>query len=209
MRRVCVIMAVACLGMRAEIVDRIAATVGFEVISESRIEDQIRIGAFIEGTDPDLSLDNRRKTLEQLIEQTLIRREVEFTRFPPPSDADVRSLLDQVTARHPRDLGLALARYGITEEELVAQLRWQLTMLRFIEYRFQPAVDVADNQMQQEYRRQVTRWREKNQGEPPSFEQMRPDLEKIVRQKLTDSALDRWLGEVRTQNVILYRGEYR
>ncbi len=195
--------------LRAAIVDRIAATVGREVIPDSLVWEQIRLAALMEGAEPDLSLENRRKMLERLIEQTLIRREVEFTRFPPAQDADAAPLLDQVKSRYPGGLSDALERRGVSEQTLAAQLRWQVTMLRFIEYRFQPAIQVSDSQLRREYRRQAAAWREHNSGEPPPLDDMRPQLEKILRQQLTDSALDRWLGEVRTQNAILYRGDYR
>jgi hypothetical protein len=210
MRWLILTIALLAPAIRAEIVDRIAATVGFEVITESRVSEQIRIAALINGTEPDLTPENRRKVLDSLIDQTLMRREVEFTRFPQASDDEVKLQLAQIQSRYPgKAFQEALDRYGVSESDLTAQLRWQLTMLRFIEYRFQPAVQVSDSQIRQEYRRQVAAWRERNSGEPPSMEQMRPELEKIMRQQLTDSALDRWLGEVRTQNTILYRGGYQ
>ncbi len=210
MRWLILTIALLAPAIRAEIVDRIAATVGFEVITESRVSEQIRIAALINGTEPDLTPENRRKVLDSLIDQTLMRREVEFTRFPQASDDEVKLQLAQIQSRYPgKAFQEALDHYGVSESDLTAQLRWQLTMLRFIEYRFQPAVQVSDSQIRQEYRRQVAAWRERNSGEPPSMEQMRPELEKIMRQQLTDSALDRWLGEVRTQNTILYRGGYQ
>ena len=88
---------------RAEIVDRIAATVGSEVIAESQVEEQIRISAFINGTEPDFSVENKRKVLDNLIEQVLIRREIEFTRFPAPKPEEVQPLLKQVKDRFPGD----------------------------------------------------------------------------------------------------------
>ena len=209
MRTAALIVILACCVLRGGIVDRIAATVGPEVITESRVALELRMAALIEGTEPALDLESRRKMVQRLIEQTLIRREVGFTRFPASTDADVELLLAQVAVRYPAGLAGALERYAVSEADLKEQLRWQLTMLRFIEYRFQPAVAVSDAQLRQEYRRQAAVWREKNAGDPPALEQMRPELEKILRQQLTDSALDRWLGEVRTQNTILYRGEYR
>lgn len=194
-----------------EIVDRIAASVGYEVIAESEVSDALRVAAFIDGVPPDFSPDNKRKVLDRLIDQTLVRREVEFTRFPLPADMEVEPLLKQVREPFPDGQAWheALAKSGIAEAQVIAVLKWQLTMLRFIEYRFQPAVQVSNAEVRQEYRRQAAEWREKNGTEPPTLQQIRPEIDKIVRQRLTDSALDRWLGEVRTQNTILYRQGYR
>ena len=154
---------------------------------------------------PDFGPENKRKVLERLIDQTLIRREVEFTRFQNTGASEVAPLWKQLEERF-REEG---SKYGVTEKQVMAQLAWQLTLLQFIEYRFQPAVQVTNAEIRQEYRRQANAWREKNKTEPPPLDQIRGDIEKIVRQRLTDSALDRWLGEVRTQNTILYREGYK
>ncbi len=200
-----------CTALQAAIVDRIAASVGFEVITDSQVADAIRVTAFLNGAQLDFSPENKRKVLDQLIDQTLVRREVGFTRFQQVSAADVEPLLKQVKTRFPDEPAYrqALAKDGITETQVISELSWQLTMLRFIEYRFQPAVQVTNTEIRQEYRRQSATWREKNATEPPPLQQIRPEIEKIVRQRLTDSALDRWLGEVRTQDTILYREGYK
>lgn len=193
----------------AEIVDRVAASVGTRVIAESEVFDAARLTAFIEGTAVDLTAENRRKVLDRLIDQTLMRREIEFVRFQPPPDQDVVPLLEQVKSKYGNAYHDALANYGVTEQQLVAHLKWQLTMLRFIEYRFQPGVEVTASLIRQEYRQQTRDWKEKNGTEPPPMESIRDELERIVRQRLVDSAMDRWLGEVRTQTQIRYHEGYQ
>jgi hypothetical protein len=208
--RVLGLVAVAVCG-HAEIVDRVAASVGSEVIAESQVSDQLRVSAFIDGATPDFSPENKRKVLDQLIDQALVRREIEFTRFPKPAATEVEPLLKQLKDRFPDENAWrdALNKSGITEPRVLAQLTWQVMLLRFIEYRFQPSVQVTNAELRQEYRRQAGAWRQKNTTEPPPLREMQPELEKIVRQRLVDSALDRWLGEVRTQNAILYREGYK
>ena len=209
--RAALLFGVSLHGLTAEITDRIAATVGAEVIADSRVSDEIRLSVFLDGVQPDMSSENRRKVLDRLIDQSLVRREVGFTRFQGPSDADVEPQLAQIKARYSDEQAYrqALDNYGLTGADVIARLRWQVSMLRFIEYRFQPAVQVTNSEIRQEYRRQAAEWREKNRTDPPSLDEMRPALERIIRQRLTDSALDLWLGEVRTQNEILYREGYR
>ncbi len=194
-----------------EIVDQIAANVGRTVIAESEVQHELRLTAFLDGVEPDFSPENKRKVLDRLIDQTLMRREIEFMRFQLPPANEVKPQLEQLKTRFPNEQAYqaALNKYEITQQDVLDRLRWQLALLQFIEYRFQPAVQVTVNELRQEYRRQVRTWEEKNSASPPTFESVRPELEKIVRQRLTDSALDRWLGEVRTQNTILYHEGYR
>ena len=201
----------ALLAARAEIVDRIAANVGLRVITESEVRDAARMTAFIEASAIDLSQENRRRVLDRLIDQTLMRREIEFVRFRMPPDADAAPLLEQLKEKFGSETSYraALDKYGVTEKDLLAHLIWQLAMLRFIEYRFQPGVEVSNSLLRQEYRNQIRNWREKNGTEPPSMESIQPELERVVRQRLVDSAMDRWLGEVRTQTNIEYHEGYK
>jgi hypothetical protein len=205
---IAVLLAAGCGG---EIVDRIAANIGLDAITDSEVREHIRLTALIEDVEPDYSTENLRTVLDRLIDQTLLRNEIEFVRFDGPEPETVDPLLEQVKERFPNAAAFeaALQKYRTSEERLASHLRWQLTMLQFIEFRFQPAVEVTNALMRQEYRQQAQRWKEEHGTEAPPLDQIRGEIEKIVRQRLIDSALDRWLGEVRTQNTILYHGSYK
>ena len=139
-----------------------------------------------------------------------MRREIVFTRFPFPAESDVKPLHRQVRDRFPNQGAYEdeLSKYGLTDSGIRQHLQWQLMTLRFIEYRFQPSVQVSEPDIRREYDQFANQWRETKKSEPPAFEQVRGDVEKLARQRLVDSALDRWLGEVRTQNEIVYRKGY-
>lgn len=194
-----------------EVVDRVAVNIGLNVITESQVVEAIRVRSFIDDAPVDMSLESRRNTLDKLIEQYLIRRELQLTRFAPASEQETESALREIRERSatPEQYQASLARYGITESQLRAQINWTLTMLRFIEYRFQPGVQITQAQVEQEYRRQAATWKQKHTTDIPPLAELQSDIERIVRQQLVDAALDRWLGEVRTQNNIVYRGDYR
>jgi hypothetical protein len=201
---------VAALLMRAEIVDRIAASIGSHVITESEVLEEIRVTALLDGTSVDEGAEQKRQALERLVDQELMRKEIVFTRFPFPSESDVKPLYAQVRDRFPDQDGYnaELRKYGLTDGDVRQHLQWQVMMLRFIEYRFQPSVQVSDGDITSEYRDFAAKWRESKHSEPPPLDQVHDDIEKLVRQRLIDSALDRWLGEVRTQNSIIYRKGY-
>jgi hypothetical protein len=148
--------------------------------------------------------------VERLVDQELIRKEIVFTRFPYPSESDIRPLYAQVRDRFPDESAYKaeLRKYALTDGDVRAHLQWQLMMLRFIDYRFQPAVQVSDADIAAEYRDYAAKWRESKKSDAPPMDQVRDDIEKLARERLVDSALDRWLGEVRTQNSIIYRKGY-
>lgn len=129
----------AAAGLAAgEIIDRIAVTAGNTAITENEILREVRITAFLNGGNPDFSPAAKRQAAERMIEQELLRREINLSRFPPAQRSKAADLLEQIKSR----LGGA-ARYraalqscGILEDELVSHLVWQLTVLRFTQVRF-------------------------------------------------------------------------
>ncbi len=142
------------------LLDRIAATVGSEVITEGQVLDEIRIVAFLNGRKPDFSPAERRRAAERLVDQALIRREMRIAQFPEPSLSDADKALDELwRKRYPSRAAFrkALEAYGIPERELLHHLRWELAALRFTDYRFRPFAaarpgtsqpDGADRQME-------------------------------------------------------------
>ncbi len=131
----------------AQILDRIAVTVGDEVITEGQVLDEIRIVAFLNRGPLDFSPAARRRTAERLVDQALIRREMRISKFPEPSQADAEQILKELKETRFHDdaaFRVAVEKYGISEKELLAHLRWELAALRFTEYRFHP----VDQQME-------------------------------------------------------------
>ena len=125
---------------RAEIIDRIAVSVGNRVITESDLNREIRVAAFLDGVKPDFSPAGKRATAERMVEQVLIRRELEISRYPVPSAAEVAPVLEAFKKeRFPNDgeYQRALADYGIADQDVKDLLLWQRTLLLFIEVRFQ------------------------------------------------------------------------
>ena len=70
----CLALAAVSTGL-AETLDRIAVSVGQDVITESKVILDLRVAAFLEGKPLDLSTPARRKSAERLVDQLLILRE--------------------------------------------------------------------------------------------------------------------------------------
>ena len=192
---------------RAEIIDRIAVSVGNQVITEAQIDEQIHVTAFLNHEKPKLSPAEKKNAAERLIEQTLIKREIDFTRYPVPEMSEADQSLKNIRSqyRDEAEFQKALHEDGIDEQELRTQLWWQLTVLRFIDYRFRPGVQISDADIKEYYDQQVAGWRERGVQEIPSLEDSRGKIEEILTGQRIDQALDRWLGDTRTQVEIRYR----
>ncbi len=198
---------------RAEIIDRVAVLVGDRVITQSEMLLQMRVAAFLNGDAVKLDAASKRQAAERLIAQTLIRREIDLSRYPTPNVPEADALLATLR-KEPRFAGEGkfageLARYEVTEEDVRQQLLWQLTLLRFVEYRFRPAVAPTEQDLRSYYEKQfLPRWRKRSASAPaPSFDDSLSQIEKAVTERMLDDALERWLKQTRAQTRIHFREE--
>ena len=70
--------------LSGEIIDRMAVSVGNQVITEGQIDEEIRLTAFLNHEQPGASVTERKKAAGRLIEQALIKRDMDLSRYPPP-----------------------------------------------------------------------------------------------------------------------------
>jgi hypothetical protein len=203
-------MPLTCLALLpADIIDRIAISAGNQVITESQIDEEVRVTEFLNGEKLDLSAGERKKAAGRLVEQALVRREMELSRYPLPELSDADKQLQMLKAGYPSEAQFqdALRSYGITEDALKRRLWWQATLLRFIEFRFRPGIQIQDSEVQEYYKQQVAKWQKEGMKSIPSFPEARGQIEEILTQQRIDEAMDRWLSEVSMQVSIRYRDE--
>jgi hypothetical protein len=211
MRTAAGILSFIALAASGEVIDRIAVSLGSSVITESEISRQIRLTALLNGEKPDYSAESKRRAADMLVEQTLIRREMSATPAAQPEKVDIAPEVSAVLKqRYPTDAAYkrALAEYKLTDDDVQRHLEWQTRLIRFIDVRFRPGVQIPETEMREYYQSVfLPQWREQNKGEPPSFDDARAEVENEMLSARANSALDRWLGQSRTQTRIRYRQE--
>jgi len=195
----------------AEIIDRIAVSVGNSVITASDLDREVRVTALLNSMPPDFTPASKRATAERLIEQKLIRREIELSRYPTPDAATVEPVLEESRKTHFKsddDFRRALAEYGITEQDVKDQLLWQLTLLRFIEVRFRPGVQATDQDIRDYFEKVVKPAAEAaHPGEPVMLDDYRDKIEEALTGQRADRELDSWLKETRKRTEIVFHEE--
>ncbi len=190
----------------AGIIDRIAITIGHEVITELQLDEELRVTAFLNHHPIVRDGNTRRAAADRLIQQLIVRREMEVSRYPLPDAKDISAYFDQVRGDYEdaAQFGKALEAYSLSDEILRDHLALQLTTLRFIEYRFQPEVDITDAEVRSAYEREVATWKTAHSGAAPSFEAARDWIRSSLREERIDSALDAWLQARRRREHIVY-----
>jgi len=190
----------------ADVIDRIAIAVANQVITESQVDEDLRVTAFLNRDKLDLSLASKKIAAGRLIDQALIKREMELSRYPLPALNDADRELKDVESRYegPAALKKALREYGITEPELKEHLLWQLTVLRFIDYRFRPGIQIPDTDIESYYQQQLLKWRQQGVQPLPSLDDERSQIEEILTEQQIDENLDHWLADARKQAAVRY-----
>jgi hypothetical protein len=190
----------------AEIIDRLAIAVGNQVITELQIDEELRVTAMLNHKPIVRSLEERRDASDRLVEQLLIKQEMDLSRYPLPGSADVDKYLQQIIDSNggAAQFAKTLSSFSLTMETMRRHLELQLMELRFIDFRFRPDAVVSDSDVEAAYQRQVVAWKESHNGEPPNFEVSREPLRAMLAEEHTDAALNTWLGESRKRVDIIY-----
>jgi hypothetical protein len=187
------------IAARAVIVDRIAISAGNKIITESEIDERIRLTAFQNQVHPDLSLASRRRAAQQLIDQKLIEREMDVGHYPRVDPERRKALLAAYEkATYKSDAGSmesALAACGLTSQELEDDLARQSDLLTFLSLRFRPAVQVTDQDVQKYFADSVRNG---------AFNEMRAEIEERLTGERADKELDLWLRDQRKRTRIEY-----
>lgn len=192
----------------AVIIDRIAIVVGNNIVKDSDIVRDIRVTDFLNGAPLDLSVAARKKAASRLVDQIFIHREVSIGGYPMATleEADKQlAALKKQRFRTDAAFEQALHRYGLTPLELRIQFQWQLTVLRFIDLRFKPAVLVTDDDVEKYYQSHTAALKKQYPGR--SLEDLRDQLRETISDQRVNQQFFAWLDDERKNSKIQYLEE--
>ena len=181
------------------VLDRIAIIVGKRVVKTSDIERDMRASQFLNGEPVNVSIEAKRKVADRLIVQELVRQEIMNGGYSQPNERDVDALLQQ----KQRDAA-ALARYGLTSDQLRRYLHWQLTVLRFIDERFRPSVLVTDEDVRDYYEKHRAEL-QKAYPKSNTVEALTPKIQEIISGELVNQRFEEWIEETKRRTRIEFR----
>jgi hypothetical protein len=210
MRRLILLLLMTGAASAVVVLDRMAVIAGKHVIKSSDIDWDLRVTAFLNRQPLTVSEQAKRQSAERLIDQEIIRQDIVTGNYKRPPDGDAEALESQLKRDRfggsaPR-MREALQRYRITEEQLRAQLLWQLTVLRFIDQRFRPAVIVTDEEVRAYYDQHLTDLR-RQYPQDNSFEALQPKVRALLEGERINEAFTQWLEQARKRTRIEYRQE--
>lgn len=196
---------VGCLAL-AVIIDRISIVVDNRIVKESDIKRDIRVTSFLNNQTPDLSLPSEKKAANRLIDQLFIRREIEVGDYPTATLQEADQQLEKLRKERFRTEAAfeqALRRYDLTPLDLRLQFQWELTVLRFIDVRFKPAVLVTDDEIEKYYRNHAAALRREYPSKS-SLDDLRAQIREILTNQKVNQQFFAWLDEQRKEAKIQF-----
>lgn len=196
-----------CVSLQATIIDRIAIVVNNQVIKDSDIGRDLRVVDFLNQEKLVVDPATRRTAANRLIDQVVIRREIQVGEYQTPSQSEADKLFAQIDKdRFANQAALlkALGQYGLTEDQLKQYLLWQLTVLRFIDQRFRPAVLVTDQEVEQYYNEHQSQFHQAGSAQPKSLDEARGEIQQSIAGERMNKLFYAWLEARRKSANIQY-----
>jgi hypothetical protein len=181
------------------VLDRVAVSMGHQVIPLSAVRRALRMEALASGRPLEDTPANRRAAAARLIDQAILEREIELGNFTPPalSEADTRIasyLKERGLSR--AELSAEITRLGFTEDDFRREIAWRLHVERFVDFRFASGAQASDEEIEKYYRADfLSKW--KGPGAAPALDAVRADIEHILTTRKTDDAMEQWLERMR------------
>ena len=186
-----------------EVIDRIVARVENEVILLSDIGQLAVYQIFVDG-----KAESDDQILEHLIDQWIVRTEAAAARFPQPSDQDVQRSLARLkrSFSSPEAFEERKKQSGLTDEEILRQLKSQLYLSNYLDSRFRASIQIDDNALAEFYKNRVVPRAESRGQTPPTLEAAHDFIQEALVQRAINEQADKWLKEsrsrVRVENVL-------
>lgn len=190
---------------RAEIIDRVLATVGGSLILQSDVVAAARLG-FVE---PPRGVDVLQWTLDRLIERRLMLMEVDRYAPPEPDRAVVDERMAALDARIGSGdrLDAILRETGLSVEQLRLHIRDDLRIESYIQQRFGGTFQPTEAEILRYYGDHPAEFTVG--GELRPYREMRERARRAVMAERRTAAIRDWLSSLRrrTEVNILYLGK--
>jgi peptidyl-prolyl cis-trans isomerase SurA len=185
--------AVAPAAAAQQVVDRVVARIGSDIITHS---DLAELGRFQQLMDGKVRSSSDR--LKELAEQWIVAHEASLSGFTKPTAKDVDKATADLSARFGSAQAFQnrLKQLALSEDDVRQMLGRQLFLTRYLDYRFRPEVQVGEEQVEAYYQKTlVPQLQQKGQSVPPLDRVEDQVRELLVQQDINRRAVQ-WLDRM-------------
>ncbi|MFZ0279570.1 MAG: SurA N-terminal domain-containing protein [Candidatus Sulfotelmatobacter sp.] len=196
----------------AQVIDRIVATVNGHVILQSDWDEALCYEALLTNrTLAQFTDDDRRAVLDRLIDLELLRGQMKSADFLHATDAEVAARVANARKQYPQATSpetwdALLAQYHLTEKDLFAHVRQQIDVMRLVDARLRPTVEIDSKSIEAYYRDKfVPKLKQSGASEVPLADVSAKIRELLTEQKVSELLVS-WLQTLRSEGQIRIPG---
>lgn len=197
---------------RAEVVDRIVATVNGNVILQSDWNEELRYEALLNGRALNEFTDEERKAaLDRLIDQELLGEQMKSALFQHASEADAAARVASARKHYPQAATAQgwqalLAQFQLTENDLLAHVQHQTDLMRLVDARLRPAVQIDSKSIEAYYRDKfVPQLKESGAGEV-TLDDVSGQIRELLTEQKVNELMISWLQTLRSESKVSIPG---
>jgi peptidyl-prolyl cis-trans isomerase SurA len=197
-----------CASASAEVIDRIVATVNGHVILQSDWDEALCYEALLSNRPlAQFTDDDRRAVLDRLIDQELLREQMNSADFAHATDTEVTARVADARKQYPQATSTEawqslLGQYHLAEQDLLAHVRQQIDVMRLVDARLRPAVQIDSKSIEAYYRDQfVPKLKQAGASEVPLAEVSSKIRDLLTEQKVSELLVS-WLQTLRSEGQV-------
>jgi peptidyl-prolyl cis-trans isomerase SurA len=203
-----VLFAGAVPSVAGDVLDRIVATVNGHIILQSDWDAALGFAALADGRTPDqISTQDRKAALDQLIDQELLREQMRSTQVKRATDDEVAKRIQEIRKQYAQaqdDEGWRslLARYGLSEKEVRQRAALQLDLNRLVDVRLRPVVDVDPKTIESYYNQELLPQLRQSGAKEVPLAEATPKIKELLTVQKVNELLVAWLQDLRSGSEI-------
>jgi hypothetical protein len=178
----------------AQTIDGIAARIEDDVLTESEVRE---LGAFQQVVDG--KAKSRDERIRELADQWIVRGDAKTAKFAHPSEADIDRAYAKLLEQFPSeaDFRARCAAAGLAISSLRRILVDQLFLARFLDYRFRPAIQIDETQVQAYYEDEFASVLRKRGQPVPPLDDVDEEIREVLIQRAINDRASKWLDDAR------------
>jgi hypothetical protein len=190
-----------------QVIDRVVSNVNGHVVLQSDWEQEVAVEAFSDGRDPaSFTSDQRKQALDRLIDQELLREQVRPSETAPVEQVAARvSEVRKLNSDCATDIGwqTKLQRYGLTEAALEKRLGDQIQLMKLVEDRLRPAIQIDQRAVESYYNNQLLPQLKSAGNRATPLTEVFGRIKDLLAEKKMNELLSGWLASLRSESHIL------
>lgn len=197
---------------RAEVVDRIIATVNGHIVLQSDLNEELRYEALLNGRAlSGFTDDDRKAALDRLIDQELLAEQMKSALFQHASEAEALSRIAEARKQYPQadsDEGwqAVLAQFQLAEKDVMAHVRQQIDLMRLVDARLRPAVQIDSKSIEAYYRDKFVPQLKESGGGEVALDDVSGQIREVLTQQKVNELMISWLQTLRSESKVSIPG---